>query len=654
MERVQEETSRRALLRRPVAKYGIPILLVIVLAAIVAKPVYRVFRDWQVDRNVQGAREAFDNEDYTEARRLAMAVLNIRKQDYEMLRLVQRSMMELKDPRGFDLAISLMRHEEATEEDQLLGFQMSCEALPLASVVQLWARRGKELASTPEYLVPFVSRLIDQGETAQAAELLLKRSDQYLVPELRFQTIRMLMESGRKEMMERGQFAISDIMFNDGDDRMEAFRLLSKVPVEDFRSGTFMDLDEWVGRQAEAGVADFLLAKHQELQRYPDRLDAIISEAINDYAEKDPPAVARWLLGLGRFEEVLELVPSESFAGDEALFRARARALIGLERWQELHEWLETPPEGFPTLELHSLRLHGPANSDGSRAWRTEWGKALSEAELDRNGLLDLHCSMLQAGKQDLANEALAKAVASGRGRLPMWNQVRHLVPWLKRENKSELLFKLCRAMARLEPFSPEPVIELLDISLVLGKTKPESIIETLGKLAETLPRITEAIRYRETLATALVLRGKPDEALAALGDLDAGQQARSRIVAISAAAEVLSGDSVGGKELFRGLVAKEMLVEEVRLFRGIVDPSSAELPEVDDLSNTEADAALPEFSDSLSDQFSGQRNVKPLPEDVESVLKGFGEKKELPPLPEVKDPKLPRLPDSKVIHEES
>jgi len=149
MERVQEETSRRALLRRPVAKYGIPILLVIVLAAIVAKPVYRVFRDWQVDRNVQGAREAFDNEDYTEARRLAMAVLNIRKQDYEMLRLVQRSMMELKDPRGFDLAISLMRHEEATEEDQLLGFQMSCEALPLASVVQLWARRGKELRRRP-------------------------------------------------------------------------------------------------------------------------------------------------------------------------------------------------------------------------------------------------------------------------------------------------------------------------------------------------------------------------------------------------------------------------------------------------------------------------------------------------------------------------
>ena len=368
MARAKKKIHWRSWLRHPAVKYGIPVLLVLLLAAVVAKPVYRVFREWRVDRNVGEAREAFEKADYTEARRLAMSVLNIRKKDYEMLRLLQRSMLELGDPNGFDLAMSLMDHEQATEEDRLLGFQVSCRELPLPSVVQLWARQGNDLASTPEYLVPFVSRLIDDGETEQAGQLLLKRSDQYLEPELRFQTIRMLMESGRKEMMERGQFAISDIMFNDGDDRMEAFRLLSKVPVEDFRSGIFLDLDEWIRKQAGASVDDFLLAKHQELQRYPDRLGEIVAKGIEEYAEKDPAAVARWLLGLGQFEEVLELIPVETFAGDEELFRCRARAFIGLERWQEMHEWLEMPPEGFPELELHSLRLHGPTNVSGSRA----------------------------------------------------------------------------------------------------------------------------------------------------------------------------------------------------------------------------------------------------------------------------------------------
>jgi hypothetical protein len=260
---------------------------------------------------------------------------------------------------------------------------------------------------------------------------------------------------------------------------------------------------------------------------------------------------------------------------------------------------------------------------------------------------------MLEAGKPELANEALAEAVAKGRGRLPMWNRVRHLVPWLKKEKKSELLFELCNAMARLEPFSAEPVIELLDIGLVLEKTKPEATIETLSKLAATFPSVSDSIRYREALATALILTEKPEEALAALGDLDSEQQSRSRVVVISALVKVLSGDTEGGKQLFGGLATKEMLVEELRLFRGIVDPSSKEGPEVEDLPGVESEGPLPELSDSVSEQFSGQGIVKPLPEDVQSVLKGFDEKKELPPLPEIKKPKLPPLPDSKVQPEE-
>ena len=627
-------------------KLLLPVVVLLILGALAAKPVYRAFREWRVDRNVADAQVAFESEDYAEARRLALAVLNFRKQDYEMLRLLQRSMTELGDPRGFDLAMSLMRHEQATDEDRLLGFRLSCEEMPLSSVVQLWISLGNEVASAPEYILPFVTRLIDQNEIEQAASLLLSRSDRSLKEEMQFQSARMFIKAGGDGMLDRGQFEISDIIFNDGKYRLEAFRLLSDVPVERFDSGSFSELDAWIREQADATVDDYLLAKKQDLERYPDRQDEIVSSAIEEFAENDPAAVARWLVGLGRFEDVLELIPVERPEIGDELFRARAQALVGLERWEEMHAWLENPPEKFPALELHSIRLNGPTSIDGSRAWRTEWAEAMAEAESNRNGFLNLHLFMVDTDKPDLANEALAEAVARGQGRLPMWNQVRHLIPWLKEQRRSELLLKVCSSMAQLEPYSVETNIEMVDLGGILGKSRPEAIIATLHKVEEAFSGAAGLIRFREAMATALVSVNRPEKALQALGDLSAEEKDRARVRAILAAVKVESGEEELGRQWFDEIEKDEMLAEEVKFFETIVNPATMERAVLEALTSSGSAQSLPEVSDSLSEQFSDDGSVEPLPEDGSSVLESFGGKKKLPPLPEIKKSKLPPLPE--------
>jgi hypothetical protein len=61
MDKEKAQGHRRSRLRHPIVKYGIPVLFVIILVAMVARPAYRVFRDWRVDRNVVEARAAFES-----------------------------------------------------------------------------------------------------------------------------------------------------------------------------------------------------------------------------------------------------------------------------------------------------------------------------------------------------------------------------------------------------------------------------------------------------------------------------------------------------------------------------------------------------------------------------------------------------------------
>ena len=528
MSRIQKKKSAR---RRVV----VLILVAVVLAAVAvfaAKPAYRVFRNWRVDSMIQEGDKAFERGDFTKARSLAFAALNTRTNDYRTLKLLYRSMVELRDPRAGNLTIHLMRHEDATEDDRLSGFTTVCKELPMSRAIALWASLGKEKAQSPEYLVPFVERLIDQGILPLARKLLNSRSDNYDNIGIRFQAIRLMIKGGGKQGLDRAQFMISEIISSDSENQLEAFRFLSSIKRNDFRSGYFPELKTWIEEQPDALLSDKLLALIQELQRKPQAFDQITAEAIETYAGEEPVAVTSWLLSLGEAEQALKLLSEEASVENHELYRNRVRALLALKRWTDASDWLSTPPEQFPALELLCLRV---LSTDNPSRRMSEWKLALKEAGIEqgRNAFLDLHQWMLEAGEIEYAKEAMVEAIKLGRGRLPAWARARGLVRWIRRKSPAESLYQFCDVMARMEPGNSELATEAADIACLMGKTPPSRVIEDLTELEKKIPELGTDARHREVLATAYLLNDQPREAEETLHQIQGTGPAYARIEAI-------------------------------------------------------------------------------------------------------------------------
>lgn len=578
---LEPDVKVKKLNKRQITKITLVVLAIAIVVALAAKPSYQIFRDWRISSNANSAERAFDMGNYDKARRLALTVLKYRKDDYPMLKLLQRSMSKLRDPQATSLAIMLMHNPECSEEDRLLGITIACQKLPLASAAQLWISLGPERRQTPDYLLPFVTRLIDEGVLDQAAQLLLSRSELDTEPELHLQAMRMWLDSDEPAMQKRGQYAISNVMFNDADLQLEAFRLLSNTPPEKFQSGYFSELKDWISKQEEATVSDRLLAQIQELQRRPNDITEITEAAVMQYAEREPLAVTSWLLQLGRAEQALALLPAETSSEDPERFRHRAQALIALERWQEAYEWLAEPPEYFPITELHCLRIECSGQMTDSKNRSNEWPAALNAAKLDtqQNAFLELHRRMLQLGNTEFANEAMVEAVILGRGRLPIWAQVRHLLPWIHQHKTAATLYNFCSVMSKLEPGDFELGIELLDSGCILGKSRPDSVVDTLLLMGEKIQKLRELLRYKETLASAYLLNDQPAEALSALSGVSSDSP-RAQVVSAIATIRLSQDPS---SEPVPEIDWDAMFLEEAKLFKGLLkqagkDPSSDEI----------------------------------------------------------------------------
>lgn len=619
-------------------RWRIAILTILGLAVLglLTKPSYRLFREWRIERNATGATEALAAGNLPEARRLALAVLRLKAERHDMLVVLQRAMEELDDPNAVGVSRVLMEHAQATEDDRIRGFRATCEGLPLATVTRTWQALGAEKANSPEYLAPYVTRLIDQGLPAEAARLLQFRNDLDLQPILRFQAVRLLFHDPKEEHLDRAQFEISELMENGGTLALPAFRLLSGVPLQQFRSAYFPELESWIAAWDGATTDDRLLALVQRLQRYPDQKPEIIQNAIQQYAKGDPAAVARWLLPLGQAELALGLLPEDESAADNKRFQARTAALLALQRWEESRLWLASPPDSFPLIEVDALRTVVKESAENSAHHGCAWSFALSgsaskSAAMD---LIDLQQRLHEAGFEEPARKTMVEALRGGRGRLPYWAQVRDLLPWLHTRQQGQEMFEICSVMASLEPTNTEVVLEALDLACVFGKIQPSMSVERVGKLKSLNPEITAASRFREVLATALLADGKAAEAITSLepDSTTDPQIASTRAIAVRALAHAMLGDEAASTQLLARVDWKQMLREEREFFTRLLAKLSA--PGTTEPIGTRFDPKILPPSDAPVEDPPEVKELPPLTDD-------FGKKadpKELPSIPEAID----------------
>jgi hypothetical protein len=472
-------------------------------------------------------------------------------------------MAGLGDPHAVELARILMTHQKRQPHHRIGGFTATCEELPLAVVLGTWMSLKEHERNDPLFLTPLARRLTDQKLYAMCASLLLHRNDLSLHSSLRLEAARLLLTSDRPEDFERAQFEISDLVQRSDSAALAGFRLLEGVNSTKFISAYFPELDEWVASQPGATAADHLLATNQLLNRLPQHGATIIDQAVARYVTTDPLAVARWLARLGQHERALALLPATSSAQQLEPFRARAEILACLSRWDELATWLANPPVEFPAVELRARRVVAADRRNDTATRTREWEQALRDATATagRNALLELHRAMQQAGLDELAREAMVEAVCLGRGRLPIFAQVEDLVPWLRQRQRGFKLMEFCRVMARLEPHNPIPNAIALDLGCVTGAISPKSSAKVLQQIVKKNPDLTAA---REWLATAILLDGRPEQALATLSSATVTDPAASpRALVVAATARLMLGRSDGLTDLLDRVPWDAMLPEE-------------------------------------------------------------------------------------------
>ena len=105
------------------------------------------------------------------------------------------------------------------------------------------------------------------------------------------------------------------------------------------------------------------------------------------------------------------------------------------------------------------------------------------------------------------------------RGRLPFWNSIRSLEPWLRQADRGDRLASLCQVMAELDFTTPEPQLEWIDLGYLAEKSQPAAALKLLDELAKNYPKLVSDPRYHEVRATVLLGDGKARAALTALDD---------------------------------------------------------------------------------------------------------------------------------------
>lgn len=544
---------------------GLAGLLLLLLAGM--WPVYLSIAKWNLERNQQLARVALAGGDFSEARRRAQLILRENQTNYEMLKVLHAAMVGQNDPKAAELVPALARNPAGTPQSRLDGFREVCATLPLPSVFRNWLTLPEGDRKRADFLQAFVTRVIEQGMAADAEELLRQSPETARDPGLQILQARCWLQMGSPDGRIRAQKKIAELMEKGGSYALPAFRLLAQVPLDQFRSGYFMEISPWLERQPGATAADRLLGRIQQLDRFPAEKPRIVAEAVQSLGSREPLACARWLRGLGMPREALELGANV----DPAEWAAtKADLLSDLDLWAELENWLATTPAGMTKTDITTRRAIAAEKAGNPARSRSLWEIILREATAVKtsNVLLDVAAQTRAAGMEEMSREALLEAVKLKRGRLPFWNNLRTLVPWLREADRGDKLQILCQIMTEIDFTTPEPRLEALDLGHLLGTSDAAATFEQLDLLAKNYPKLTADPRYHEVRATVLLGEGKAKEALETLRDPRQNARASSpRRTLITSFAQAAQASPPPEAASFRETIQWRGLIREEREF---------------------------------------------------------------------------------------
>jgi hypothetical protein len=507
------------------------VVLAVVLAAAAyptAKPAYRMFREWRMERNLVAAGEALDAQRMKEARDLSLAVLRAGDPGIEAFRILEKSSGWLGDPRHKEIARALIFHPKGTDEDRLTGFKAVVMDMPLGQILQVWGALPEHLRARPDFAALFAHRLREGKRLREAGELLMAIPPRQRNVAARQELALVLIASGRDEGFMEAQRMVNTGIESDETSAADGWlEVLEKVPPTHLRTFLIPAVIAKLERLTEVDeVRRSLMARRIAWADAVtvDAREVIVNVAVKDWRRKGKLPLAVFLTDLGEDDRLLRTFAPDTKDVDVTMMRLMWAATQRMQSWELAKAWLDAHGATLPPHELAACRAILAARTGDSSASQLAWKSAEDAAKQVPTGhaLLELHRLAAEAGFTEEASSAMIEAIRTGSGPLPLYEDHRALVQSLTDAGREKVVLEICGIYVALEPWNPMLLTQYAYLACVHNIVEPDRLLPPLEALSKSFP---QELPVQSTLATVLMAAGQPEKAAAALDPFKLGEK---------------------------------------------------------------------------------------------------------------------------------
>jgi tetratricopeptide (TPR) repeat protein len=483
-------------------------ILLLVGMVFLAKPAFRMAKDWRAQFFLKEAQQAWSKGDYHRAQEKSRLCLQLSPKQIEAVRMLARIADLKRDSSALEYWMFVVQSNDVIDADRIalieaalrenaivLADQQMAQLLKnpspskeVCNLAGLIASRKQQKAQAHEWFSKALE--IDSGFTR--AELNLARTELFL--------------SGNREMEAKGLQRLRVLGSRSDEWGIESLRMLVAWSKEHPKRLPYnKEISESLRKHPLSGMADQCVVADWEIQAFPNRRDSLVSFLTASISKLPPSSqkdLAAWLNRHGLFKRTLEVFPLDQEASEE-LILVQLDAFAALGNWQGVSDFLErNPPNLSPVLK--SLYLARSSRELGNeRLFTLGWRQAMREAQENPKALRYLGEYAQHLGELSLSVEAY-ETLSQIEGYQP--ESLLKLVRLYEKIGQTRELFRTIQRLYLLLPNDPAILNDLSYLGLLLNdsSTDPLSNARQVYGLNPNLPA------FATTYALAQLRAGLP------------------------------------------------------------------------------------------------------------------------------------------------
>ena len=546
-----------------------------------ARPGYRAFREYRINRNLSAAQTAARLGDWGTARDKARSVLLARRQDFAAYRIWTRALGKMGEARTYMAAAQLFTDSRATREDRLEALQVMALQAPQAVALSAYASLPPELRNEASFRAAITPLLVYRGEINAAEKGLREVMQPGDDPKVRLELLRTLCSRPDVARVAEARQIFAGLIAAPGadDEALAALLILGEIPGGLAAGDPLPELPPWLKNQPNATALHHLLGMHPALAALPETAQHCYDTAIARFLAIEPGVLGTWLVRRGQAETAARILEGPAQTRSDA-YLARLHALLRLKKTSELTSALAAPPASVDLVEIEIVQAALAANRGAQIACEAAWTQALNRAAFDasRNRFIEIARAAEGMGAKTSAVDAWVASVRSGWGQLPLYRDLQPVFASLAVQGRSEDMLAMYRTLLRFEPRNPELLNNFNYLALIHGILPPSQVATDLTALVAAQPERPE---FDSALMLAEMLDGRPADALARLPRLAESRGVAPMMkTALEGTARLLAGETEAGTALLKQVKWQLFIRQERIVFRNLlVKLKISELP---------------------------------------------------------------------------